>query len=100
MERAPGVAEEVPAAEQVGPVVDVAAVGRAAAGADDAGAPELRQVVRDQVLRLADELHELADAAIAAAELGDELPAQRVGEQSEDRRRRGSFHLHHYIRLV
>ena len=53
MEREPGFAEQVPAAEQVGPVVDVATVGRASAGADDAGLPELRQVVRDQVLRLA-----------------------------------------------
>ena len=87
MEREPGVAEQVPAAEQVGPVVDVAAVGRAAAGADDAGAPELGQVVRDQVLRLADELHELADAAIAAPELDDQLPAQRIAEQPEDLRR-------------
>ena len=71
VEREPGFAEKVPTAEQIGPVVDVATIGRASPGADDAGVPELRQVVGDQVLRLADQLHELADTAIAATELAD-----------------------------
>src|SRR5207244_5967504 len=66
MEREPGFAEKVPAAEQIGPVIDVAAVSRASAGADDAGVSELGQVVGDQVLRFPDELHEFADTAIAA----------------------------------
>ena len=92
MEREPGFAEQVAAAEQIGPVVDVAAVGRASAGADDAGVPELRQVVGDEVLRLPDELHELADPAIAAPELDDQLPAQRIAEQPEDLRRRCRSH--------
>ena len=43
-------------------------------------------MVGDQVLRLPDELHELADPAIAAAELDDQLPSQRIAEQSEDLR--------------
>jgi hypothetical protein len=93
MERAPGFAEEVPAAEQIGPVVDVAAVSRASASAGDARLPELRQVVRDHVLRLPDELHELADSAIAATELDDQLPPQRIAEQPEDLRRLRRFHL-------
>ena len=71
MERAPGFAEKVPTAEQIGAVVDIAGVSRASAGADDAGVPELRQVVGDQVLRLPDELHELANTAIATTELAD-----------------------------
>ena len=71
MERESGFAEKIPAAEQIGPVVDIAAVSRASSGTDDAGAPELRQMVGDQVLGLADELHELADTAIAATELAD-----------------------------
>ena len=54
--------------------------------------PELRQVVGDQVLRLADELHELADTAIAATELDDQLPSQRIAEQPEDLRRLCRFH--------
>ena len=92
MEREPGFAEKVPAAEQVGPVVDVAAVSRASAGADDAGVSELRQVVGDQVLRLPDQLHELADTAIAATELADQLPSQRIAEQPEDLRRLSCWH--------
>ena len=87
MERETGFAEKVPAAQEVGPVVDVAAVGRASAGADDAGVPELRQVVGDQVLRLPHQLHELTDTAITATELSDQLPSQRIAEQTEDLRR-------------
>src|SRR6185503_15473821 len=52
--------------------------------ADDARAPELTQVVRDEVLRLAHELHELADSPITVTELGDQLPSQRVAQQAED----------------
>ena len=100
MQRAPGFAEKVPAAEQIGPVVDVAAVSRAAAGADDAGVSELRQVVRDQVLRLPDVLHELADAAIASTELDDQLPSQRIAEQPEDLRRLRRSHVSCYISSI
>jgi hypothetical protein len=92
VQRVPGVAEEVAAAQQIGAVVDVAAVGRAAARGDDAGLAELLQVVGDQVLRLADELDELADAPIAAPELVDQLPAQRIAEQPEDRGWRCRLH--------
>ena len=100
MERGPGFAEKVPAAEQIGPVVDVATVSRASAGADDAGMAELSQVVGDQVLRLPDELHELADTAIAATELADQLPSQRIAEQPEDLRRLCRFHVCYYIKSV
>src|SRR4051794_12726216 len=92
MQRAPGFAEKVPTAEQIGPVVDVATVGRASAGADEPGVPEFRQVVGDQVLRLPDEVHELADAPIAATELHDELPSQRIAQQPKDLRRLDRFH--------
>ena len=94
MEREPGVAEKVPAAEQVGPVVDVATVGRAASGADDTGVAEFRQVVGHQVLRLPDQLHELADPAVATTELADQLPSQRIAQQPEDLRRLGRSHSH------
>src|SRR5581483_998473 len=87
MQRGCGVAEQVAAAEQGGAVVDVAAVGRAAPGGHDASIPQLGEVVRDQVLRLRDQPHQFADATIAATELGDELPAQWIAEESEDRRR-------------
>ena len=95
MQRAAGFAEQVAAAEEVGAVVDVASVGRASAGGDEPGVAELGEVVRDEVLRLADELGELTDAPIAAAELGDQLPAVRIGDQGEDcrRRERGRHHI-------
>ena len=87
VEREPRFAEKVLTAEQIGPVVDVATVSRASAGADDVGLSELRQVVGDQVLRLAHELHELANTPIAATEFADQLPTQRIAEQSENLRR-------------
>ena len=99
MEREAGVAEEVAATEEIGAVVDVAAIGRASARADDAGVPELRQVVGDDVLRLPDELYQLADPTIAATELADQLPAEWFAEQSEDLRRGCRFHSCYYIRL-
>ena len=46
--------EQVPAAEEVGAVVDVAPVGGAASGGDEPGVAELGEVVRDEVLRRAD----------------------------------------------
>jgi hypothetical protein len=57
-------------------------------------------VVGDQVLRLPDQLHELADAAIAATKLADQLPSQRIAEQPEDLRRLRRSHVKRYISLV
>src|SRR5439155_25226448 len=93
VEREPGFAEKVPATAQVAPVVHVTPVRRASAGGHGAGAAELGQVVRDEVLRLAGESHELADPPIATAELDDELPAQWIAQQPEDLRRLGRTHL-------
>ena len=87
MERHTRCAKEIPAAEQISAVVDVTAVGRASAAADDAGVPQPGQVVGNQVLRLSEKLHEFADAAIAASELAHQTPSQRIAEQSEDLRR-------------
>ena len=42
--------------------------------------------------------HELADPAIAAAELDDQLPSQRIAQQPEDLRRLRSLHACYYIR--
>jgi hypothetical protein len=93
------VAQEVTAPHQVGAVVHVATVGGAPAGAHDARVPQLRQVVRDEVLRLADEVDELAHATVAATELADELPAQRIGQETEDLRRLRRLHARDYIKL-
>lgn len=100
MERSPAFAQEIPAPEKIRSVIDVAAVEGASTSTDDAGPPELGQVVRHHVLRLPDKLHQFAHASIAAAELPDQLPAQRIAEQPEDRWRRGRDHDAHYIRLV
>jgi hypothetical protein len=54
-------------------------------------------VVRDQVLRLADEVHELANSAIAATQLADQLPPQRITEEPENFRRLDGGHRGHYI---
>ena len=88
MQRTRCFAEEISASQQIGPVVNVASIRRTATGNDDAGAPKFTQMVRNQVLGLPDELDELSDAAIATAQFDDQLPPQRVAEQSEDLRRR------------
>ena len=83
-----GGAEQVAAAEQIDPVVDVAAVRRAAPGAHEARIAQLGQVIRDQVLRLAQQFGELANPAIAAGQLTEQLPALWVGDQLQELVRR------------
>ena len=78
MERDSRLAEEITAAQQICPVVHVPTVGRAPPSDDDARLAELRQVVRDQVLRFARDLDELTDTTIAPSELTDQMPAQRI----------------------
>ena len=92
MEREPGSAEQVATAEQIDPVVDVAAVGRASACVDDADPSEFAQVVGDEVLGLFDELHELSDPTVAATELTHQLPTQRMVEHPDDLRHRRFLH--------
>ena len=84
MERKTGFAEKVTAPEEISSVIHVASVGGAAAGAHDAPITKLPEVVGDKVLRLAHEFHELADTTVAATELDDQLPPQRIAEQPED----------------
>ena len=80
MERDASLTEKIAATEQVCSVVDVAAISRAAASADDVQLSEFRQVVRDQVLWLPDQRHKLPNATIASAKLDDDLPSQRIAE--------------------
>ena len=83
-----GGAEQVAAAEQIDPVVDVAAIRRAASGADETRIAELGQVIRDQVLRLAQPFGELTNPAIAVGQLTEQLPALWVGDQLQELMRR------------
>ena len=84
MQANPGLAEEVTATLQVCPVVDVAAVGRAPTALHDLGLSQLCEVVRDEVLRLGQELRELTDSAIACCERLEDLPPDRICEEPEN----------------
>src|SRR3954452_10205398 len=76
--------EQLTATRRVEPVVAVAPVCRAAPCGHESGGPQCREVVRDQVRRLADESGELADAPIAPAQLGEEPPPLRVGDELQE----------------
>ena len=81
-------AQQLAAAREIEAVVGVAAVGRAAAHADTSPpSRSWREVVGDQALRPADERAELAHPPIAARQLAEHAPAQRMaGERQEARR--------------
>ena len=81
-----GVGQRVGAAVQVEVVVGVAAVEGAAGGGDQAAVAEQPQMVGHQALRLADPGHQLADPQVAVGEPGQQLPAQRVSGQADERR--------------
>ena len=52
-------------------------------------------MVRDEVCRLAHELDELLDPAVAVSERLDKLPAQLVRQDFEERGRLGKSGRHH-----
>ena len=83
-----GAGQQLAAAREVERVVGVAAVGRAAARRHEAAVAELAQVVRDQVLRLADQRASARHPAVAAGQLAQQPPAQRVSGQLQETRRR------------
>ena len=87
MDRSTDGAHQLRTSIEVGPVVDVASVERAATRRHQARVAQLAQVVRDEVLRLTDQLGQLAHAAIAAGQLRHDPPTQRIAEEPEDRRR-------------
>ena len=80
--------EQVPATSQLGPVVGVAPIGRAAPGRHQPRRPQLPEVIGDQALPLAGRSRELADAAITARQRAEQRPAQRVADELEEPRRR------------
>ena len=73
-------------------VVGVAAVGEAATGRDQPPIAQLAQVVGDQALPVTGELAQLAHAPIAARQLAQQPPPQRVPGKPKELRRwwRGS----------
>ncbi len=89
VERAAGPGEQLTAAREVNAVVGVAAVEGAAAHRHEAAGAEAAEVVGDEILRLAEHVRELADLAVAAGELAEELPAERVSGELEEGGRGG-----------
>ena len=87
MQRRAGARQQLAAARQIEHVVGVAAVGGAAARRDQAAVAQLAQVVGDQALAPARQLAQLAHAPIAARQLAQQPPAQRVPRQPQEPRR-------------
>jgi hypothetical protein len=76
-------------------VIDVSAIGRAAALRDERLVPKLAKMVGDEVRRLAHELDELLDPAVAPGERLHELPAQLMRQELEEREGLGKSHRRH-----
>ena len=87
MQRGPGADEQRTAARQLEDVVRVAAVGDAATGRDQAAVAQLAQVVGDEALALIGERAQLADPPVAARQLAQQPPTQRVAGQPQKPRR-------------
>src|SRR5262249_54868369 len=75
-----GRAEQLAAASDVDAIVGVAAVSGAAPRPDQSRRAEFAEVIRDKVLRLAEQLSQLADSPVAASQLDQQLPSLRIGD--------------------
>ena len=87
MQRGAGGGEQLAAAHQLEDVVGVATVGEAATRGDQPAVAQLAQVVGDEALAVAGELAQLADPPVAARQLAQQPPAQRVAGQPQKSRR-------------
>ena len=85
MQRDSGAREQLATMREIQCVVAVAAICGAAPRRNQATVAQLAQVVRDQALALTRELAELSHAAIAARQLAQQLPPQRVPCQAQER---------------
>src|SRR5262245_44600678 len=84
MQGAPGRLQLRATAAEIDRVVAVASVGTAATGRDETTVAQEAQVVRHEVLRLADELRQLAHRAVALHELAQESPAQGMSREPHE----------------
>ena len=102
MERPAGGRELAAEPHQIDGVVGVAAIGVAAPRGDQAAVPQLAQVVRDQVLGLADQAGQLVHRAVAPGELGQEAPTQGMPGQLQELGRGdvGGRRLHGHSRQI
>src|SRR5205807_6314296 len=78
VERPTGGRQQATDAGQIDRVVGVPAIGRTAPRRNQAGIPQLAQVVRDQVLRLIEQAGELVHHAVAPGQLTQQTPTQRM----------------------
>lgn len=88
LQAATGRAEHLAATPQIDPVVRIPAVGRASASRHQPCLAKLAEVIRNEVLRFAEELCELADPTVAERQLTEQPPAKWVGYQLEELERR------------
>ena len=87
VQRDAGAREQLAAAREIEHVVGVAAVGGAATQRDQPTVAQPAQVVGDQALAPARQLAQLAHAAIAARQLAQQPPPQRVPRELQKPRR-------------
>ena len=87
MQRRARAGEQLAAAGEIEHVVRVAAVGQAAARRDQAAVAQAAQVVGDEVLALVGQRTQLPDAPVAARQLAQQPPAQRMARQLQEARR-------------
>ena len=83
MQRRAARGQQLAAARELERVVGVAPVGGATAPRNHTLGSQLSEVVGDQALGLFDQVAQLANAAIAARELDQQLPAERIRRQRE-----------------
>ena len=79
MQRPAARRQQLAAPREVEHVVRVTPVGGATAARNDALGAELAEVVGDQVLGRIEQAAQLANAAVAARELDQQSPAERIG---------------------
>src|SRR5690606_32943109 len=89
MQRGTGRSQFGRTAVQVATVVAVPRVEAAAPGRDQPATAQQAQMVRDQVLGLTNQLHQLADPVVTAGQRGQQPPPHRVIDHPDERRRRG-----------
>jgi hypothetical protein len=84
--------ELLPAPSEIDRVVTVPPIGRAATRAHKAARAQLTQVVRHQALRLAEEVRQFTNRAVAVHELAQQTPPQGIRQKSHEswRTSRGS----------
>ena len=87
MQRGAGAGEQLSAAHQLQHVVRVTAVGEAAPRRHQTAIAQLTQVIRDEALTLPSQLAQLAHTPIAARELAQQPPAQRMARKPQKWRR-------------